>query len=115
MSDDTFHDDIEQLEARIEALTAAIERCHKISMASKIAVAAGAAWFALLLLWIVSFSAAAFVAALSAVLGGLVLLGSNATTWEQTAADLHAAEAMRAQLIGSIDLRIVGEERKTIH
>jgi hypothetical protein len=108
-------DDIDQLEARIEALTASIERCRKISFASKFAVAAGAAWFALLLLWIVSFSAGAFAAALSAVLGGLVLLGSNATTWEQTVADLNAAEAMRAQLIGSIDLRIVGEEWPTIH
>jgi hypothetical protein len=108
-------DDIDQLEARIESLTASIERCRKISLASKFAVAAGVTWFALMLLWIVSFSAGAFVAALSAVLGGLVLLGSNATTWEQTAADLHAAEAMRAQLIGSIDLRVVGEETPTIH
>jgi len=115
VSDDTLHDDIEQLEVRIEALTASIERCRKISMVSKFAVAAGAAWFTLLLFWIVSFSAAAFIVALSAVLGGLVLLGSNATTWEQTAADLHAAEAMRAQLIGSIDLRLVGGDRPTIH
>ncbi|MBI2715325.1 MAG: hypothetical protein HYX37_12875 [Rhizobiales bacterium] len=112
---DDIRDDIDQLEARIEALTASLERCRKISMASKFAVAAGAAWFALLLLWIVSFSAGAFVAALSAVLGGFVLLGSNATTWEQTAADLHAAEAERAQLIGSIELRVVGEDRRTIH
>ena len=110
-----LRDDIDRLEARIEALAVSLERCRKISLASKFAVAAGAAWFALLLLWIVSFSAVAFVAALSAVLGGLVLLGSNATTWEQTAADLHAAEAERAQLIGSIDLRVVGEEPRTIH
>ena len=110
-----LRDDIDQLEARIEALTASIERCRKISMAAKFAIAAGAAWFALMLLWIVSFSAAAFVAALSAVLGGLVLLGSNATTWEQTAADLHAAEAARAQLIGSIELRVVGEDGRRLH
>ena len=110
-----IRDDIDQLEARIETLTASIERCRKISLAAKIALAAGAVWFALLLLWIVSFSAAAFVAALSAVLGGLVLLGSNATTWEQTAAALHTAEAERALLIGSIDLQIVGEETPTIH
>jgi hypothetical protein len=108
-------DDIDQLEARIEALTASLERCRKISLASKIAIAAGAAWFALLLLWIVAFSATAFVAALSAVLGGFVLLGSNATTWEQTAAALHAAEAERAQLIGSIELRLVGGDRPTLH
>jgi len=113
MSD--IRDDIDHLEARIEALTASLEHCRKISLVAKFAVAAGAAWFALMLLWIVSFNAAAFVAALSTVLGGLVLLGSNATTWEQTAADLHAAEAMRSQLIGSIDLRVVGEETPTIH
>ena len=110
-----IRDDIDQLEARIEALTASLEHCRKISLAAKFAVAAGAVWFALLLLWIVAFSAAAFVAALSAVLGGLVLLGSNATTWQQTAADLHAAEAERAQLIGSIELRVVGEDKPTIH
>jgi len=108
-------DDIDQLEARIEALTVSLERCRKISLAAKFAVAAGAAWFALLLLWIVSFSAVAFVAALSAVLGGLVLLGSNATTWTQTEADLRAAEAMRTQLIGNIELRVVGENSPTIH
>ena len=110
-----LRDDIDRLEARIEALTASLERCRKISLLAKIVVAAGAAWFALLLLWIVSFSAGAFVAALSAVLGGFVLLGSNATTWEQTAVALHAAEAERAQLIGSIDLRLVGEDKPTIH
>ena len=110
-----LRDDIDQLEARIEALTASLEHCRKISLAAKIAVAAGMAWFALVLLWIVSFSAAAFVAALSAVLGGLVLLGSNATTWQQTEAALHSAEAERAQLIGSIDLRLVGEENHTVH
>ncbi len=110
-----IRDDIDQLEARIEALTASLEHCRKISLAAKFAVAAGAAWFALMLLWIVAFSAAAFVAALSAVLGGLVLLGSHATPWGQTAADLHAAEKMRADLIGSIELRVVGEDKPTIH
>jgi hypothetical protein len=113
--DDETHDDIALIEARIEALTASLEHCRKISLLAKIVVAAGAAWFALVLLWIVSFGAAGFVAALSAVLGGLVLLGSNATTWEQTAAALHAAEAERVQLIGSIELRLVGEDKPTMH
>ena len=115
MNDDSTGDDIDGIEARIEVLTAALEHCRKISLLAKIVVAAGVAWFALVLLWIVSFSAAAFVAALAAVLGGLVLLGSNATTWHQTEAALHTAEAERAQLIGSIDLRVVGEDRPTLH
>ena len=103
------------LEERIETLTASIERCRKISYAAKIAIAGGAAWFVLFLLWIVPFGPTAFVAAVSAVLGGCVLLGSNATTWEQTETDRAAAEAMRADLIGSIKLRLVGDAPPTLH
>lgn len=115
MSDNNFHDDIGQLEAHIEALTESIERCRKISFAAKLAVAAGAVWFALVLFWIVAFDPTAFVAALTAVLGGIVLLGSNATTWAQTETALHAAEATRAALIGTMELRVVGEDTPTIH
>jgi hypothetical protein len=115
MNDGAVRDHIAQLEARIEALNEAIERCRKISMGSKLAIAGGALWFGLMLVSIVPFNPTGFVAALSAVLGGVVLLGSNATTWEQTDADLHAAEATRADLIGGIELRVVGDERPTIH
>jgi hypothetical protein len=107
--------EIAQLEERIETMTTSIERCRKISYASKIAIAGGAAWFALFLLWIVPFGPTAFVAATSAVLGGCVLLGSNATTWEQTEQALHAAEKARADLIGSIELRVVHDGPPTIH
>jgi hypothetical protein len=107
--------EIEQLEERIETLNASIERCRKVSLAAKLAVGAGLVWFALFLFWIVSFNPTAFVAATSVVLGGFVLLGSNATTWEQTEASRVAAEAMRADLIGSIELRLVGEDRPTLH
>jgi hypothetical protein len=103
------------LEERIETLTASIERCRKISYAAKIAIAGGAVWFVLFLLWIVPFGPTAFVAAVSAVLGGCVLLGSNATTWEQTETDRAAAEAMRADLIGTIELRLVGDGPPTLH
>jgi hypothetical protein len=51
----------------------------------------------------------------AAVIGGIVLLGSNAATWTQTDAALRAAEAMRADLIGRMDLRMVGEEKSTLH
>ena len=115
MSDDAFHDGIEQIEARIEALTESIERCRKISFASRLTVAAGALWFALMVLGIVPFSPTAFVAALAAVLGGIVLLGSNSTSWIQADTELDVAETMRAELIGRIELRVVGEETRTIH
>jgi hypothetical protein len=115
IGEDNVAREIAQLEERIETLNASIERCRKVSLAAKLAVGAGLAWFVLFLFWIVSFNPTAFVAATSAVLGGFVLLGSNATTWEQTEAARAAAEAMRADLIGSIKLRLVGEEKPTIH
>jgi hypothetical protein len=107
--------EIAQLEERIETLNASIERCRKISLTAKLAVGGGLVWFALLLVWIVSFNPTAFVAATSAVLGGFVLLGSNATTWEQTEASRSKAEAMRADLIGSMKLRLVGDAPPTLH
>ncbi len=115
MAEGDVRDQIAQLEDRIETLTEAVERCRKIAWGAKIAIVAGAIWFALVLFRIVPFEPTAFVAALTALLGGIVLLGSNATTWTQTDADRHAAEATRAQLIGSIELRLVGEDGPTIH
>lgn len=115
MNDDDIPDDIAHLEERIEALRAERERCRKISSAAKILIAAGAAWIVLVLVTIIPFAPATFFGAMAAAIGGTVLLGSNKTTWEQTEAALHAAEATRAQLIGRMDLRVVGEERPTIH
>ena len=115
MDDGEAGHEIAQLEARIERLSESIERCRKIAVGSKIAVAAGAIWFVLLLFWIVPFGPTGFVAAMTAGLGGVVLLGSNATTWEQTETELHNAEAGRAELIGGIPLRVVGDETRTLH
>lgn len=115
MNDDDFRDEIAQLEARSEALTESIERCRKISLAAKLTIAAGAIWIVLVLLGVVAFSPGTIIAAMAAVLGGIVLLGSNASTWTQTDAALHEAEAMRADLIGRMALPVVGEERPRLH
>jgi hypothetical protein len=64
---------------------------------------------------VIAFSPDTIIAALAAVIGGIVLLGSNSTTWTQTDSALHEAEAMRADLIGRMDMRVVGEEKPTLH
>jgi hypothetical protein len=115
MDGDDFRDEIAQLEARSEALTEAIERCRKISLAAKFAIAGGAAWIALVLLLVVPFIPGTVVAALAALIGGTVLLGSNSATWKQADAELRQTEAMRANLIGRLDLRVIGEPKRTLH
>jgi hypothetical protein len=115
MDDDDFRDEITQLEARSEALTESIERCRKISLAAKLTIAAGAVWIVLVLLGVIAFFPGTIIAALAAVIGGVVLLGSNATTWMQTDAALQAAEAMRTDLIGRMELPVVGEERPMLN
>jgi hypothetical protein len=44
-----------------------------------------------------------------------VLLGSNSTTWTQTEARLRASEAMRAEMISRLELRVVDEGVRRLH
>jgi hypothetical protein len=115
MNGDDLRAEIAELETRIEALTASIARCLKISRIAKLAIAVGALWIALVLFAVVPYVPETVVAAMAAVIGGTVLLGSNSTTWKQAEAALHEAEAMRTALIGRIELRVVGEAKRTIH
>lgn len=115
MDDDDFREEIAQLEARSEALAESIERCRKISLAAKLAIAAGAVWIALVLILVIPYIPETVIAAMAAMIGGVVLLGSNATTWTQAETALLAAEAARADLIGRMELRVVGEEKPTLH
>ena len=113
--DDDPQQDIARIEAHIEALHEAIERCRKFSFAAKLAIGAGAVWLALVLLGVIPFVPYAVIAAMAAVIGGIVLLGSNATTWTQTEDALQRSEAMRAELIGGIEMRVVEGESRTVH
>jgi hypothetical protein len=110
-----LRNEIAELEARIETLSDSIERCRKISLASKLAIAACAGWLVFLMVGLVPFAPYELVAALAAAIGGIVLLGSNATTWTQAEGALQQAEAMRADMIGQIDLRLVGAAKPTLH
>jgi len=56
MDDSNLRDDITGLEARIEALADSMDRCRKIAFASKLVVAAGAVWIALMALGAIPFA-----------------------------------------------------------
>jgi phosphotransferase system glucose/maltose/N-acetylglucosamine-specific IIC component len=105
--DEEVRDAIVRLEDSIEQHAQAIESCRKFMLASRIAIVAGAILLAALVLGVTAFSPMAMVAAFAAVIGGVVLLGSNRSTLQEATAALQAAEAQRAALIGEIDLRVV--------
>jgi hypothetical protein len=115
MNGDDPHEIIARIETRIEELTDSVERCRKIALAARLAIGAGAVWLALTLLGVVWFVPYLAVAALAGILGGIVLLGSNATTWKQTETALRASEAMRADLIGQMELRVVDGGVRRLH
>lgn len=107
-------DAIERLELRIAALEGKLESCRKFEAAARFALVLAGALFAGLLFRVVPFDPLALFAAIAAAIGGVVTLGSNGSTRKQAEAELAAAEAERAALIGEIDLRVV-EGRPTLH
>jgi hypothetical protein len=98
-----------QLEARIAELADVIESCRKAMLASKIAIAMGSALLIAIMLGVINFHPVGLIGAITMILGGVVLLGTNSSTADATTAALNAAEAERAHLIGQLDLRVVEE------
>ena len=104
-----LREEILRLEAEIDELTGVIERSRKLGLIAKIAIVAGAMWLLASTVGAISFDPVALIGAIAAVIGGIVVFGSNTSTSKQAAARIKAAEARRAELIGMIDLRPVGE------
>jgi hypothetical protein len=104
-----LHERILRIEAYIEELAEVAESCRKIILVSKFAAAAGGILILAILIGAIRFSATVMIGAIAAVVGGTVVFGSNTSTLKQTATDMNAAEARRAELISRMDLRVVGE------
>jgi hypothetical protein len=100
-------DEISDIEARIEALAEIAERCRKFILASKLAIAGGAALLLMAILGLLGAGQVAALGSIALVLGGIVSLGSNLSTLRQTVAAISDAEAIRSDLISGFDLRLV--------
>ncbi len=109
VDEDDLSEQISRLEARIEELAETIERCRKIILVSRAAIAVGGLLILAIMLGAIRFDPMAVIGAITAVIGGTVLLGSNTSTSQETTATLRAAEAQRAELISKIELRVVGD------
>ena len=109
MSDIDPHDEIERLEAHIEDINSRLASCRKFILVARCVVIGGAILLAATLLGAIAFDQRLLLAAFAALLGGIVLWGSNQSTANEAAAELAKVEADRAALIGLLNLHVVAE------
>ena len=107
MDNGDLREQISSLETHIEELTEVSERCQKIILISKIVVAFGGLGFVALALQPIRFDPIVIIGTIAALVGGVAVFGSNASTLKQTTAAMKAAEALRTEMISKIDLRVV--------
>jgi hypothetical protein len=105
-------EEISRIEAQLEELAAVAERCRKVALVSKLAIAGGVALPLLMMLGLFEANEVAAIGSIAVVLGGIVSLGSNASTLRENMAAMNLAEALRSDLIDRIDLRVIGERNE---
>jgi hypothetical protein len=111
MSDGDLSDQIARIEADIDQLAQTLEGCRKAMALSRVAIAAGGIWIMAYFLGVIRFDSTLMVGAIAAIIGGIVVLGSNSSTSRQTMAAMKVAETQRTKLIDMIDPRTVGASR----
>src|SRR5262249_13465360 len=85
------------IQAHIEELKDIVERCRKIILISKVAIAAGGILILATVIGALGFDPTVLIGAIAAVIGGTVVFGSNTSTLKQTMTDMKAAEAHRTE------------------
>ncbi|MBV8837118.1 MAG: hypothetical protein JO000_11320 [Alphaproteobacteria bacterium] len=107
--------EIGKLEERIARLSESLERCRKVALGAKVAIATGAALLAALVFGLIPLEVLWMLAAPILLLGGIVLAGSNSRTAAEYAAAIAEAERLRAELIAEIELKLVPEPSRLLH
>lgn len=110
MDQTELRDRIARLEQRLEELSRSREKSRKAIIASKLSMAGGGLLMLSLVSGLMSAQPLAIVVAIAAILGGIVGFGSNVSTARQEALAIEAASTARADLIGKLELREIGEE-----
>jgi hypothetical protein len=107
MADGDLHERIAQIESDIEQLAQTLEKCRKAILFSKVAIGAGAIWILAYLVGAIRFDPTMMIAAIAAVIGGVVFYGSNSSTSKEAAAAMKDAERLRVELIDRLNFHTV--------
>lgn len=103
---------IARLEAQIERFREVAESCRKVILAAKVAIGLGAVVLLVTVTGLINVDQIVAFAASAVILGGIVAAGSNSRTLNEATANIRAAEARRAELIGALPFSQVIEGTK---
>jgi hypothetical protein len=102
-----LHQQIADLEADIDALSDAAERCRKSMIVARLAVIAGVLLVGASLSGFVRTDALVLVIGIATTLAGIGLLGSSRGSLEHITGKIRASEARRDELIDGMNLQTV--------
>jgi hypothetical protein len=105
--DEDLRDQISRIEDDIEELTKTLDGCRKTMLLSKVIIATGGIGIVAYLLGAIWVGPAVIIGAIAAVVGGVVIFGSNSTTSNNAMSALAGAERRRNQLIEKLNLRAI--------
>jgi hypothetical protein len=100
-----FHQQIDDLEAEIDALSDAAERCRKSIVVAKVAVIVGIVLLAASLLGLVRSDGLILVIGIA--ISGIGLFGSSRGSMDQLMDKIRVREARRAEMIDGMNLQVV--------
>ena len=105
-----LHQQIADLEAEIDTLSDAAERCRKSMIVAKAAVVAGILLFGASLLGLIRSDAIILVVGIAVTVAGIGFFGSSRGTLDQLAEKIRVREARRTEMIDAMDLRAVQDQ-----
>jgi predicted benzoate:H+ symporter BenE len=105
-----LHQQIADLEAEIDTLSDAAERCRKSMVVAKAAVVAGILLFGASLLGLIRSDAIVLVVGIAVTIAGIGFFGSSRGSLDQLLEKIRVREARRTEMINGMDLRRVHDQ-----